>query len=383
MRDLRGMEGPVVHRAEWDMALLAAGALDPYHGPARDVCVVCACFHGEMDKHAVITGGAGFIGSHLVDKLIGEGGWRVTVIDNFHPNYSRSIKESNLAGHKGNPAFRLVDGDVLDRAVLEQAFDGVNGKHVVVVHLAALVGVRPSIIDPKGYLRVNTTGTLNLLEMARERQVGHFLLGSSSSVYGEHPGVPWKEDLDKLRPISPYAVSKLAAEEFVRVYARLHGLDATVLRFFTVYGPRQRPDLAIHAFYRKIMNGQPIQQFGDGSTSRDYTYIADIINGVRRAMERPMYRMPGHGSFEIYNLGHSEPVALRDLITAIEQACGSKARTERLPEQPGDVPRTYANVDKAGADLGYRPLTTLAQGLQAFAEWYADQGAMASSVRDA
>lgn len=336
-----------------------------------------------MQKHAIITGGAGFIGSHLVDRLMAEGGWRVTVVDNFHPNYARSVKEANLARHKEHPAFTLVEGDILDEDILERAFHQVEGERTVVVHLAALVGVRPSIIDPIGYHRVNVSGTLRLLEKARQVGVAHFILASSSSVYGENPDLPWREDLEDLQPISPYAASKLAAEEFARVHARLHAMDTTVLRFFTVYGPRQRPDLAIHAFYHRVAEGLPIQQFGDGGTSRDYTYVNDIISGVRRAMDRPMERKPGQGSFEIFNLGHSEPVALRDLIKAIGQACGTEARIEKLPEQPGDVPRTFANVDKARTELGYRPGTTLPEGLRAFSQWYADHGAMARTVRSA
>lgn len=323
-----------------------------------------------MPKHAIITGGAGFIGSHLVDRLMAEGVWQVTVVDNFHLGYPRAIKEANIAVHRGNPKFTLVEGDILDAAVLDKAFADCDPANTVVVHLAALVGVRPSMTHAVEYHRVNTTGTLMMLEKAREKQVKHFVLASSSSVYGQDPDIPWREDRKRLRPISPYAASKVAAEEFARVYARLHGLHTTALRFFTVFGPRQRPDLAIHAFYRKIKEGQAIQQFGDGSTSRDYTYVDDIIDGVRRAMERPASWDGGTGSFEIFNLGHSEPVTLRDLIGAIEKACGRKAVIETRPEQPGDVPRTCASVDKAGEVLGYKPRTGLAEGLKIFAAWY-------------
>lgn len=323
-----------------------------------------------MPKYAIITGGAGFIGSHLVDRLLDEGDWQVVVIDNFHPGYPRAIKESNLARHRDDPRLHLVEGDILDDATLDTAFGGVDPRKAVVVHLAALVGVRPSMAMAREYHRVNVTGTLHLLEKARAHQAAHFVLASSSSVYGKEPAVPWREDMERLEPVSPYAATKLAAEEFTRVYARLHGLDATVLRFFTVFGPRQRPDLAIHAFFRKIGRAEPIQQFGAGLTSRDYTYVADIVNGVCRAMDRPMKRKPGQGSFEIFNLGHSEPVVLKDLIAAIEKECGQQAVVEVLPDQPGDVPHTYADVEKARRQLGYEPSTSLAAGLRAFADWF-------------
>lgn len=323
-----------------------------------------------MQRDAIITGGAGFIGSHLTDRLMGEKGWRVTVLDNFDPFYPRPVKEANIAAHIGHPDFRLVEGDLLDKTALDQAFEGIDPARTTVVHLAAKAGVRPSIEDPEGYHRVNTTGTLKLLERSREAGVAHFILASSSSVYGEHPCVPWHEELAPLEPISPYAASKLAAEAFTRAYARLHGLPTTVLRFFTVYGPRQRPDLAIHKFFHKVLSGIPIQQFGDGSTRRDYTFVADIINGVRGAIDRPLKAHMGTGVFDIFNLGNSETVSLRQLIAAIEQESGRQATVEVMPEQPGDVPQTYAHVGKAGAAFGYVPHTELATGLAAFHRWY-------------
>ncbi len=324
-----------------------------------------------MARHAIITGGAGFIGSHLVDKLLAEGGWQITVIDNFHSFYPRAIKEANIARHRNDPAFHLLEGDILDDAVLETAFGRAPGKDTTVVHLAALAGVRPSIADPLAYHRVNVTGTLKLLEMARHGQVAHFVLASSSSVYGENPQVPWRESLPDLYPISPYAATKLAAEQFTRTYARLHAMDTTVLRFFTVYGPRQRPDLAIHAFFRKVSEGIPIQQFGDGSTRRDYTFVADIISGVRGAMDRQLTRTDGQGAFEIFNLGNSTTVALSELIAAIEKQAGRKAIVEVRPEQPGDVPQTFANVEKAREHFGYVPTTNIEEGLRQFDQWYA------------
>jgi UDP-glucuronate 4-epimerase len=316
-----------------------------------------------MSEHVIVTGGAGFIGSHLVDRLLAEG-HRVTVIDNFDPFYPRAVKEANIAGHRAHPKYRMIEGDILDDAVLDEAFaEDVEG--ATVVHIAAKAGVRPSIADPIGYHRVNVTGTLKLLERARLQGIGHFVLASSSSVYGEDPHVPWRERERGIDPISPYAATKLAAEQFAQVHAHLHGLKVTALRFFTVYGPRQRPDLAIHQFFRKISNGLPIQQFGDGGTRRDYTFVDDIIQGVRGAMGRTQ-----GGRFEIYNLGNSETVRLRDLIAAIEQEAGRAALIDRQPEQPGDVPQTYADISKARAHFGYRPTTSIREGLKRFHAWY-------------
>ncbi|MFN8409766.1 MAG: GDP-mannose 4,6-dehydratase [Flavobacteriales bacterium] len=319
-------------------------------------------------RRILITGGAGFIGSHLVDRLLAEGGWQVNVLDNFDPFYPRAIKESNIAAHTKDPAYHLVEGDILDDAALDRAFDPAPE---VIVHMAAKAGVRPSIADPIGYHRTNVTGTLKLLERARHLGVKHFVLASSSSVYGTDPDVPWKEKERGIMPISPYAATKLAAEGFAQVYAHLHGIRVTALRFFTVYGPRQRPDLAIHQFFRNIAGSASIKQFGDGSTRRDYTFVDDIINGVRGAIDRT------HGGvFEIYNLGNSDTVRLSELITAIEDELGTKAIIERLPEQPGDVPQTYADVGKAGAHFGYRPRTPLREGLRAFHTWYAGVAAL-------
>ncbi len=323
-----------------------------------------------MGKQVIITGGAGFIGSHLVDRLLAEGGWQITVIDNYDHNYPRSAKDANIAGPLEDPAYTFIEGDILDDAVLEKAFAGQGGPEAVVVHLAAKVGVRPSIEHPLDYHRVNVTGTLKVLEAARSAKVGHFILASSSSVYGLNPNVPWEEDGVELHPISPYAVSKLAAEQFARTYARLHGINTTVLRFFTVYGPRQRPDLAIHSFFSKIIGGTPIKQFGDGSTGRDYTYVDDIVRGISSALERPMDATDSGGAFDIFNLGNSKVVQLHDLISAIEKQTGRKAIIEQHDEQPGDVPRTCASVAKSKRFLGYEPIVDLETGLRAFHEWY-------------
>ena len=318
-------------------------------------------------RHALITGGAGFIGSHLVDRLLSEGGWKITVVDNYDPFYDRAMKERNLAGHLDHPSLRVIDVDLLDKDLDERLGPGPID---VVVHLAAKAGVRPSIEDPVGYHRVNVTGTLKLLELVRRRRIPHFLLASSSSVYGVDPNVPWREDARAMAPISPYAATKLAAEQFAQVYARLFGMKVTVLRFFTVYGPRQRPDLAIHQFFRKITAGLPIQQFGDGSTRRDYTYVDDIVAGVRAALDRTK-----GSDFEIYNLGNSGTVTLAELIRGVEEVVGRKALLQRLPEQPGDVPQTFADITKAYRDLGFRPTTQLAEGLQRFSSWVSSRDA--------
>ena len=323
-----------------------------------------------MGKQVIITGGAGFIGSHLVDRLLEIGGWEITVIDNYDHNYPRSAKEANITGPSEHLDYTFIEGDILDDAILEKAFAGKGGPETVVIHLAAKVGVRPSIAYPLEYHRVNVTGTLKVLEAARSAQVGHFILASSSSVYGLNPNVPWEEDGTELQPISPYAVSKLAAEQFARTYARLHGLNTTVLRFFTVYGPRQRPDLAIHSFFNMIIEGSPIKQFGDGSTGRDYTYVDDIVRGICSALERPLEAKEGAGAFDIFNLGNSKVVLLRDLITAIENQTGKKAIIEQHDEQPGDVPNTCASLAKSEHYLGYEPTMDLESGLRQFHEWY-------------
>lgn len=313
--------------------------------------------------HALVTGGAGFIGSHVVDRML-RIGWRVTVIDNMDPFYHRSVKESNIAGHAAAPNYRFMEGDVLDPLVLSSAWN-VMEPFDAVLHLAAKAGVRPSISDPIGYDKVNVRGTLAMLDFARERGIGHFILASSSSVYGEEPSVPWKESVDTARPISPYAASKVIAERLAGLYSKLHGMRVTALRFFTVYGPRQRPDLAIHRFTRAILEGTAIEQFGDGSTRRDYTFIDDIVDGIIAAIMRN-----AGGNYEVYNLGNSRTVALRELISALEEVLGKEAIIKRSPEQPGDVPQTFADTWKSGQDLGYEPRTELKHGLMRFKEWY-------------
>jgi UDP-glucuronate 4-epimerase len=316
--------------------------------------------------HALVTGAAGFIGSHVVDRLLADG-WRVTAIDAMDELYPRAIKEANIAQHRLNARYRLFEGDVADQDLLSGTFDP-NHPFDVVLHLAAKAGVRPSLLTPLVYHHVNVTGTLTVLEAARRWRTPHFILASSSSVYGEDPNVPWKETSAPLSPISPYAASKLAAEGLSQVHARLHGMRVSVLRFFTVYGPRQRPDLAIHRFVQRIGSGLPIAMYGDGSTRRDYTFVDDIVAGVLGAVHRKRGK-----AFEVYNLGNSGTVTLKELITAVEEVVGRKALIDQAPEQPGDVPQTYADITKAARDLGFAPTTALEQGLQHFHAWYMEQ----------
>ncbi|HRH37836.1 MAG TPA: GDP-mannose 4,6-dehydratase [Flavobacteriales bacterium] len=320
----------------------------------------------QSNGHALVTGGAGFIGSHLVEKLLASG-WRVTALDNFDPFYSEAIKRSNIAQVAKHPMFTLIEGSILDPSVLKQ-LDDLGHPIDTLIHLAAKAGVRPSIADPMGYHQVNVTGTLLLLEAALRWKVQHFVLASSSSIYGEDADVPWREEVPRHKPISPYAATKLMAESYGRLFSRLHGLKVTALRFFTVFGPRQRPDLAIHDFTRRISNGLPIVRYGDGSTRRDYTFIGDIVNGVVAAAGRTKGEL-----FEVYNLGNSGSVMLRELISAMEHAIGSKAVIEARPEQLGDVPRTQADISKAQDHLGYAPETSLSQGLDEFVTWYRQQ----------
>lgn len=314
-------------------------------------------------RHALVTGGAGFIGSHLVDRLLAEG-WQVTALDNFDPFYPRAMKEANLCRHAGHPRFRLLCADIRDPSTW--AADLPPETPDVIVHLAAKAGVLPSLRDPLGYQTTNVTGTYHMLELARELGVRQFVLASSSSVYGINPNVPWREDA-ALMPISPYAVTKASTELLAHAYSHLHGLRIIALRFFTVIGPRQRPDLAIHKFARLILRGEPVPFYGDGSSSRDYTYIDDTISGVRAAMDYT------GSDFEIVNLGNTHPISLAEMVGRLEDALGVKARLQRLPVQDGDVPRTAADISKARTLLGYDPRTDFAVGVRAFAEWLQSQ----------
>ena len=314
-------------------------------------------------SHILVTGGAGFIGSHLVDTLLADGEV-VTVLDNFDPFYDRWIKERNIEKHRKNPRWHLIESDLRDLGALHEQL---QGEFDVVVHLAAKAGVRPSIADPTAYQDANVRGTQNLLEFARDRAIPQFVFASSSSVYGVNPRVPWSEDDHVLQPISPYASTKVSGELLGHVYSHLYGIRFIALRFFTVYGPRQRPDLAIHKFARLMLDARPVPMFGDGTTRRDYTFIDDIVAGIRSAITY------NQTPYEVINLGNSETLSLADMIRGLETALGIAATIQRLPEQPGDVPQTWARIDKARALLGYEPRTSYDEGLRRFAAWLAHE----------
>lgn len=307
----------------------------------------------------LVTGGAGFIGSHVCRRLLSEG-YSVTLIDNFNDYYDPSIKRANVSGL--GDRVRVVEGDIRDRDQIQRLF--AEGKFETVIHIAARAGVRPSVIDPQLYIDTNITGTHHLLEASRQFGVGRFLFASSSSVYGLAKKVPFSEDLPLPQTLSPYAATKLAGEHICGNYSYLFGLRVVCLRFFTVYGPGQRPDLAIHKFTDAIHKGLPIPQYGDGSTRRDYTYIDDIVQGVMGALK---YEGP---LFDIFNLGENQTITLSELIREIEKGLGKKAVIEFLPDQQGDMPLTSADITKARALLGYNPQTKIAEGIPKFIEWY-------------
>jgi UDP-glucuronate 4-epimerase len=317
-------------------------------------------------RNILVTGGAGFIGSHLVERLLAEARWRVTVVDDFNDFYAPELQRANVAAHMGRADFRLVEADIRDRAALEGVF--AETRFDCIVHLAARAGVRPSLSEPVLYAETNINGTLNLLELARASHVGQFIFGSSSSVYGINAKVPFAEEDPIRQPISPYAATKAAGELLCHTYAHLHGIRCVALRFFTVYGARQRPDLAIHKFARLIDAGRQIPVFGDGTTRRDYTYVEDIVMGVRAAIdyEASMY--------EAINLGESRTVELRELIALLEKELGRRAVVERKPLQPGDVPQTFADISKARRLLGYNPQTEIEEGIRRFVRWFKAEG---------
>lgn len=308
--------------------------------------------------HYLVTGGAGFIGSHLTEQILAEG-HQVTVIDDFNNYYDPDIKRQNLAAVSDQ--VNLVEGDIRDAILVERLFAKENFDQVI--HLAARAGVRPSIVDPKLYFTTNIDGTFNLLDACRYHGVSRFTFASSSSVYGVNKKVPFSESDALTRTISPYAATKLAGEQICSNYASLFGIRCQCLRFFTVYGPRQRPDLAIAKFTKSILAGEPIQQYGDGSTARDYTYIKDIISGILAATKY------NSEEFEIFNLGGSATTTLSELINMIESATGKTAIIERMPDQPGDVPRTYADISKSEQLLGYKPYTPIAEGIKKYVEY--------------
>ncbi len=306
----------------------------------------------------VVTGGAGFIGSHLCEALLDRGD-QVVALDCLDDFYDPAVKRRNLAVAMRNDRFRLVEGDIRDPATV----NSVIGSDVdAVVHLAARAGVRPSIEQPMLYNDVNIIGTGVILEACRAAKVQRVIFGSSSSVYGNNEKVPFSESDNVDHPISPYAATKRAGELLCHTYHHLYDMPVTCLRFFTVYGPRQRPDLAIHKFSRLIRSGQPIPVFGDGSMMRDYTYVDDIVDGVLRAIDRC-------DGYAIYNLGESQPVALSDLVAMLEEALGQKAIIDRRPLQPGDVMRTFADITLARRELGFEPTTDMRTGLAHFVEW--------------
>lgn len=317
-------------------------------------------------RSILITGGAGFIGSHLVDRLLSEGSWQVFVVDDFNDFYDSGIKRANVGVHAKNPDYHLFEADVRDKATLKKIFD--ENKFGCIVHLAARAGVRPSLDQPELYAETNINGTLNLLELAREHGIRQFVFGSSSSVYGINAKVPFNEDDPIRQPISPYAATKAAGELLCHTYSHLYSMRCVCLRFFTVYGPRQRPDLAIYKFARLMSEGKPIPVFGDGTTQRDYTFIDDIVAGVRASID--YVGKYEKSEYEVINLGESRTVELRELILLLEKELGAKAQILRQPLQPGDVPQTYADITKARRLLGYNPQIQIEEGLHRFVEWF-------------
>jgi UDP-glucuronate 4-epimerase len=314
--------------------------------------------------NVLVTGGAGFIGSHVCERLLGMG-HAVWTYDDLNAFYEPAIKQQNLAALKAaGGKFIFVEGDLTNRTALEALFRSV--KFDQVIHLAARAGVRPSLQEPALYQRVNVEGTVNLLEAARATGVKKITIASSSSVYGVNAKVPFSENDPIFSAISPYAASKLACEALGHVYHHVYGMDIAMLRFFTVYGPRQRPDLAIHKFAQLINRGKPIPVFGDGSTARDYTYVSDTVAGVIACTEREF-------GFEVFNLGESQTVKLSYLIELLENALGRKAVIDRQPPQPGDVPITFANITKAREKLGYNPQVKIEEGIPKFIDWFRTQ----------
>lgn len=310
--------------------------------------------------HILVTGGAGFIGSHVVDKLL-EQNHRVTTIDNFNTYYSPAFKRQNITEALKNSRYELLEGDITNRDWLMKVFS--ESKFDMVIHLAARAGVRASISDPYLYEKVNVEGTLNILESARLHKVKKVTFGSTSSIYGSNSKIPFSESDPTLQIVSPYAATKLAGEGLCSSYHHIYKMDIAVLRFFTVYGPRGRPDMAIYNFTERLLSNQSIPMFGDGSSQRDYTYVDDIVQGVVATTTKEF-------GYEIFNLGESETTSLKDLISSIENATGKKAQIQKLPNQPGDVPRTYADISKARKILGYAPNIKVQAGIPKFVSWY-------------
>lgn len=317
-------------------------------------------------KKFLVTGGAGFIGSHLVDRLLATDVERIVVVDDFNDFYDPSIKHDNIREHLKDTRYSIHEVDIRDREALEAIFAANNFD--CVVHLAARAGVRPSLSEPQLYTETNINGTVNLLELAHKHNVKQFVFGSSSSVYGINAKVPFSEDDPIRQPISPYAATKGAGELLCHTYSHLYGLRCVCLRFFTVYGPRQRPDLAIHKFAKLISARKSIPVFGDGTTRRDYTFVDDIIDGVVAAIHY------NASNYEVFNLGESRTVELNELISLLEKELDTHAVIDRQPSQPGDVPQTFADISKARAMLGYNPKTQIEEGLRRFVEWFRMRG---------
>lgn len=317
----------------------------------------------ENRTEILVTGGAGFIGSHLIEQLL-ENNYKVTIVDNFDIFYSKKIKLKNISGVINNSYLKVIDIDILNTADL---YARLTDQYEVIVHLAAKAGVRPSIEDPIAYQDVNVKGSQNMLEFARHKNIKQFIFASSSSVYGTNKNFPWKESDVALNPISPYASTKISGELLGHVYSHLFGIRFITLRFFTVFGPRQRQDLAIHQFSKKILNSEAINFFGKGITRRDYTYVADTVQGIFNAIQYT--RTP----FEVFNLGNHHTISLSEMIHTLETVFNKKAIIKHLPEQMGDVPITYADISKPEQLLNYVPKTNFKQGITKFKNWLETQ----------
>jgi UDP-glucuronate 4-epimerase len=317
----------------------------------------------QKDMKVLVTGGAGFIGSHLVERLLKEG-YKVICLDNFNDYYNPEVKRNNVRPFLSERNFKLIEADIRDKATLRMIFEKFEFHKVI--HLAAQPGVRLSLEKPSLYMDVNVNGTLNLLELSKEYQIKSFIFGSSSSVYGATRKIPFSEE-GELKPISPYGVSKRAGELLCSTYNHLYHLPITILRFFTVYGPGQRPDMAIHKFTTLIEEGKEIRLYGTGKSQRDYTYVSDIIEGIMSALN---LNLNNDFDFQIFNLGNSEPIPLSHLVSLIEKNLNKTAKIKYLPEQPGDPSITYADISKSRRLLNYQPEVKIEEGIDRFIEWY-------------